>query len=99
MNFPSLSCLTSLADVHLLPEESVRGVWRGQMCVWMGSHSENMPVVFSFIFKFFMAASLGVRTIALLPGVKAFIVKNGGFWLTVRPFNIPALSYSNQTAD
>lgn len=43
MNFPSLSRLTSFADVHLLCEESVRRVWRGQMCFWMGGHSENMP--------------------------------------------------------
>lgn len=78
MNFPSLSCLTSFADAHLLHEESVRRVWRGQMCFWMGSHSENMLVVLSFFLKknLFMAVSLAGRTIELLPGVRAFIVKN-----------------------
>lgn len=60
MNFPSLSCLTSFADVHLLHEESVHGVWRGQMCFWMGSYSENMPVVSSFLFFFMLILWLQV---------------------------------------
>lgn len=59
MNFPSLSCLTSFADAHLLHEESVRRVWRGQMCFWMGSHSENTLVVLSFFFNSFYGCKFG----------------------------------------